>query len=179
MLHLSLTTYWLILKSHELVPEHRFFDHIAHYCSSVNFNEFVCSRLCNEFEPIFVYGNWMIHDWLEIDLVKMIFLMNFCGSWFLQIVFLRILDEHVNVFSWILIFHVFWKKFQKILIKIKKNFWPAVVAAVCDDVPWYQAQPHCDCSSSDAMPVHCVQAMQQCVAAVGVSCTAARNNHRL
>ena len=101
-----------MLQSHELVPERRFLDHIEYYRSGVNFNKFVCSRLCNVFEPIFVYGDWMIHCWLKIDLGKMIFLMNFYGSWFLQIVFLRFLNE----------------------------FWPIVVAATRDVVSRHQAR---------------------------------------
>ena len=71
-----------MLQSQQLVLELRFFDHIAYYCSSINFNEFVWSRLCNKFEPIWVYGDWMIHGWWMIHLVKMLSLMNFFGSWF-------------------------------------------------------------------------------------------------
>ena len=102
------TACWLSLQSHQLVPEHRFFDHIAYYCSSVNFNKFLWSRLCNDFESICVYDDWMI------DFVKMLSLMNFCWYWLLQIVFLGFFDEHVYIFSWIfLISHVFWKIFRK------------------------------------------------------------------
>ena len=117
-----------MVQSHQLVSKHKFFDHIAYYCFGVNFNEVVWSRLCNEFELLCVYGDWMIHGWWMIDLIKTLCLINFCGSWFLQIVFLGILDEHVDVFSWILIFH-FFLIFR--IFYLKKYFRLVVAAPLC------------------------------------------------
>ena len=98
--------------------ERRFFDHIAYYCSSVYFNKFVWSRLCNKFEPICIYGDWIIHwlmnDWFGQDAIFDEFL---CIQIF-EIVFFGILNEHVDIFSWISIFSCFWKfKFFFYLIK--------------------------------------------------------------
>ena len=48
-----------------------------------------------------VYGDWIIHGWWMIVLVKILCFDEFCWSWFLKIILFGILDEHDDVFPWI------------------------------------------------------------------------------
>ena len=89
------------------------FDHIACHCSNFNFNIYVWSCYAMSLS-LCVYGDWMIHWWWMINLIKMLCFDEFCGSRFLQFVFLEFLMNMAMFFFEFQFFLVFWKfKFFK------------------------------------------------------------------
>ena len=89
------------------------YDHIACYYSNFNFNEYVWSCYVISLS-LCVYGDWMIYGWWMINLIKMLCFDEFCGSRFLQFVFLEFLMNMAMFFFEFQFFLVFWKfKFFK------------------------------------------------------------------
>ena len=84
----------------------------------------------------------MVIEWFMVDewliLLRCCLRWIFNRSWFLQNIFLGIMVEQVDVFSWIFNFPSFWKKFQKILFQINNFFFnkrlPPEVALRCHQV---------------------------------------------